>query len=88
MTLTAFFVGLCFGFTGYHFFVAPYVLKQGLRMGMLLAAQDIKGWLLSVSPEFKSEVESSLMKYNMDRKLQILLKKLASDVAPPSKQAK
>jgi hypothetical protein len=77
--LAALFVGLVFGFVGYHLFVAPYVLRQGLRRGMLEAAAQLKDWLESVAPEFKEKIQLSMSEYNMDQSLRRALKALGKE---------
>lgn len=79
MTLTALFVGLVFGFVLYHLWVAPYILRQGVRHGMLLAAVELKTWLASVPEGLKDQIELSMAEYNMDKQLRAALRQIGRD---------
>lgn len=85
MLISALFVGLIFGFTAYHYFVAPYVLAQGLKRGHDIAAVQLRAWLQSLPAAFKETVEQDMARYNSDAALTRLLADMAYGVAQKDK---
>lgn len=82
----ALFVGLAFGMTGYHIFLLPYFVHRAAKLGIIVAAKELRGWLSSLEPDFRGEVEWSMQSYNFDRLVARLEQVEASSVAPDAKK--
>lgn len=79
MLLSALFVGLVFGFTAYHYFVAPYVLKRGLEFGMRKSTLELQYWLSRLPQGLREQVEANMKAHILELQADAVQK--ARDVA-------
>jgi hypothetical protein len=53
-------VGLIFGFSFYHLFMAPIVARRAAILGIQMAARDLRAWVEGLPPGLKQDVELSM----------------------------
>lgn len=73
MLISALFVGLGFGFSAYHFFVSPAVVREAYRLGVDSAAKDLKDFMASLEPDFRTDLEHEMQNFSYNRRIARLI---------------